>query len=77
MEETSYSYTRYNDGSADLKVYPSIIRLASSKLYQDLDGDGPIDRIRINGPEWQYTNHGHLLTRHLWIAFLWIGAAVG
>lgn len=48
-------YTRYTDGSSDMKIYPSIVghRVASSKMFQDLDGDGLVDRIRINGPEWQ------------------------
>jgi hypothetical protein len=54
-------YTQYKDGSVDLKVYPGNPRghrLLVSKLYQDLDGDRKVDRIRINGSE--FTVH-HLI----------------
>jgi len=49
-------YVKYKDGSADVKIYPNIWghRYASSKFYQDLNGDGKIDRVRINGPKWQF-----------------------
>ncbi|MBN1377393.1 hypothetical protein JW949_03645 [Candidatus Woesearchaeota archaeon] len=58
-------YTIYNDGSTDVKVYPGVWghRIASSKLYQDLDGDGLVDRIRVNGPEWQAHRLKSLLIR--------------
>lgn len=58
-------YTKYNDNSSDLKTYPSILghRYSSSKLYQDLDGDSKIDRIRINGPEWQMNRIKDILIR--------------
>ncbi|MDD5192037.1 MAG: hypothetical protein PHH54_01640 [Candidatus Nanoarchaeia archaeon] len=43
-------YTRYPDGSQDVKIYPGIShQYADSKLYQDLNGDGIVDRIRENG----------------------------
>lgn len=58
-------YTRYNNGSADLKIYPKLLghRTLSSKLYQDFDGDGLVDRIRINGPEWQMNRLKDILVR--------------
>ena len=41
-------YTEYIDNSVDLKVYPKLLghRLESSRLVQDLDGDGLSDKIR-------------------------------
>ena len=58
-------YTKYEDGSADLKVYPDIIghRYASSKLYEDLNGDGLVDKIRINGPEFLMHRLNKILVR--------------
>ena len=45
-------YTRYLDGSQDVKIYPGLShRLLGSELHQDFDGDGLIDRIRQDGPE--------------------------
>lgn len=47
-------YTKYADGSQDVKIYPWFgHRLIGSELHQDLDGDNVIDRIRRNGPEWK------------------------
>ena len=59
-------YTRYKDISMeDIKVYPSILghRYASSKLYQNLDGDDFIDIIRVNGPEWKMNRLEKILVR--------------
>jgi hypothetical protein len=55
----------YSDGMADVKVYPSFWghRYASSRLYQDIDGDGLVDKIRINGPEWQMNRLKYVLDR--------------
>ena len=45
-------YTKYADGSQDVKIYPGFShRWVGSELHQDLDGDGLIDRIRQDGPE--------------------------
>ena len=40
-------YTRYADGSQDVEEYPA--RGYFSTFYQDLNGDGLVDRIRKNG----------------------------
>lgn len=40
-------YTKYSDGSRDVKVYPTI-NTYESEFYQDLNGDGKVDRIRQN-----------------------------
>jgi hypothetical protein len=34
-----------------------------SKLYQDLNGDGLVDRIRQNGAEWKMNRLADLLVR--------------
>jgi len=45
-------YTKYLDGSQDVKIYPSLgHRLFNSELHQDLNGDGLVDRIREDGSE--------------------------
>jgi hypothetical protein len=48
-------YVEYPDGSKEIKLYPNYFghRWGSSEFCQDLDGDGTVDRIRINGPEWK------------------------
>ncbi len=47
-------YTSYTDGSQDVKIYPGLgHRFFDSLLYQDLNGDGLVDRIRQNGAEWE------------------------
>jgi hypothetical protein len=57
-------YTRYKDGSQDVKIYPgSGHRMFSSELHQDLDGDGLIDRIRQDGPEWKWHRLNIILVR--------------
>lgn len=57
-------YTKYTDGSHDIKIYPGLgHRLFDSELYQDLDGDGDVDRIRRNGPEWKSNQLTKLLVR--------------
>ncbi|MBL7147926.1 MAG: hypothetical protein ISS82_03820 [Nanoarchaeota archaeon] len=60
-------FTKYKDGSVDLKVYPGILshRIISSKLYQDLNGDGLVDRIRNNGPAWQFNRLRYILDREV------------
>lgn len=45
-------FTRYDDGSQDIKEYPWFgHRFLDSELRQDLNGDGQVDRIRQNGSE--------------------------
>lgn len=57
-------YTRYTDGSQDVKRYPGLgHRLWDSELHQDLDGDGLVDRIRKNGAEWKMNRLNELLIR--------------
>ncbi len=58
-------YTRYFDGSRDIKEYPGIFthRYLSSDFYQDLQGDGLVDRIRENGSEFLLNRFGKLLVR--------------
>ena len=57
-------YTRYDDGTRDVKIYPGLShRLFDSELYQDLDGDGLVERIRRNGAEWKMNRLNKLLVR--------------
>jgi hypothetical protein len=58
-------YTRYKDGSQDVKTYPGFLshRIMSSELYQDLNGDGLVDRIRQDGPEWKMHRLKNILIR--------------
>lgn len=57
-------YTRYSDGSQDVKLYHDLgRRLFGSELYQDLDGDNKIDRIRYNGAEWKLNRLSKILIR--------------
>lgn len=57
-------FTRYADGSMDVKLYPSLShRMLSSELYQDFDGDGLVDRIRVNGSELSFHRLKKLLVR--------------
>lgn len=57
-------YTKYHDGSQDIKIYPSLgPRLWDSELHQDLNGDGKIDRIRRQGAEWKMNRLSELLVR--------------
>lgn len=57
-------YTKYSDGSQDVKIYPGFAhRLFDSELHQDLNGDGLIDRIRQNGAEWKMNHLSELLVR--------------
>ena len=72
-ETTSYAkglvahieYTKYKDGSEDVKKYPDILghRYLSSTLYQNFDGDDFVDRIRKNGPEWKMHRLKGILVR--------------
>lgn len=57
-------YTKYKDGSQDIKEYPSFRFLVSADLIQDLNGDGKADRIRIEGPKWE-SHKLHKLTEIL------------
>jgi len=57
-------YTRYFDGSQDVKIYPYLgHRMFSSELDQDLDGDGKVDRIRKDGSEFKGNRLAELLIR--------------
>jgi len=57
-------YTRYSDDSQDVKIYPGFgHRLFSSELHQDLNGDGLVDRIRQDGPEWKMHRLYDILVR--------------
>ncbi|MDI6721494.1 MAG: hypothetical protein QMD85_03825 [Candidatus Aenigmarchaeota archaeon] len=56
-------YSRYSDGSHDVKVYPDLHRFFDSDLYQDLDGDGDVDRIRRQGAEPKMNRLTELLVR--------------
>lgn len=48
-------YVVYGSGMQDVKVYPSWgHRYTESTFYQDSNGDGLVDFIRINGPEYTY-----------------------
>jgi hypothetical protein len=40
-------YAKYRDGSQDVKIEPEY-NYSERLFYQDLDGDGRVDRIRIN-----------------------------
>ena len=57
-------FTRYSDGSMDVKEYPGLgHRMFDSELHQDINGDGLIDRIRKNGAEWKMNHLSELLVR--------------
>ncbi len=56
-------YTRYADGSQDVKEYPNFGRLFDSTFHQDLDGDGLVDRIRRNAGEWESNRLEEFLVR--------------
>ena len=57
-------HTQFSDGSQDVKIYPGLgHRLWDSKLYQDRDGDGDVDRIRQNGAEWKMNRLSKMLIR--------------
>ena len=57
-------YTRYSDGSQDVKEYHGFAhRLFDSELHQDLNGDGLVDRIRQNGAGWKMNHLSELLIR--------------
>jgi hypothetical protein len=45
-------FTKFNDNGYEIKTYPGYgHRFGHSKLYQDIDSDGSVDRIRINASE--------------------------
>ncbi len=49
-------FTRYANGSQDVKIYPSFgHRISGSELDEDINGDGKVDRIRKQGSE--FTMH--------------------
>ncbi len=57
-------YTKYNDSSQDVKVYPDFgHRIFSSELDQDLNGDGLVDRIRLNSGELKMNKLNEILIR--------------
>ncbi len=57
-------YTKYQDGSQDLKIYPGLgHRLWDSEFHEDLDGDNKIDRIRRHGSELKMNSLRELLIR--------------
>lgn len=57
-------FTHYADGSMDVKVYPGLgHRMLGSELYQDFDGNGLVDRIRVNGSEASFHRLKELLVR--------------
>ena len=57
-------YTKYFDGSQDVKVYPGLgHRIYGSEIHQDFNGDGIVDRIRFDGPEWKMHRLGNILER--------------
>ncbi|MFT4308219.1 MAG: hypothetical protein ACMXYM_02510 [Candidatus Woesearchaeota archaeon] len=50
--------TVFADGSAEVKRYHGFgHRFFASDFYQDLNGDGRVDRIRRNGPEFAMNRH--------------------
>jgi len=58
-------YTKYADGSQDVKVYPGLgHRMFGSELHQDLNGDGLVGRIRQDGPEWKFHRLNKILVRN-------------
>jgi len=57
-------FTRYFDGSIDVKEYPGLgHRLFDSELHQDINGDGLVDRIRKNGSELKMNQLSEILVR--------------
>ena len=57
-------FTRYSDGSMDVKEYPGLgHRMFDSELHQDINGDGLVDRIRKNGAEWKMNKLSEILVR--------------
>jgi hypothetical protein len=55
-------YIRYADGSQDVKIYGNF-RDSKSSFYQDLDGDGRVDRIRINSSRFKANRLSGLFIR--------------
>ena len=56
-------YTKYSDGSRDVKIYPIFGGISNSELRQDIDGDGIVDRIRGSGAGWKGHKFTELLIR--------------
>ena len=57
-------YTKYSNGSQDVKEYPNFgYRMFSSEIHQDLNGDGLVDRIREEGPEFKMHRLSTILVR--------------
>ena len=57
-------YIKYHDGSQDVKIYPKLShRYYDSIIYQDIDGDNKVDRIRANAPDYKYNKFSVLLFR--------------
>lgn len=57
-------YSVFNDGSKEIRIYPVMgTRNQTSESYQDLNGDGKIDRIRKNASEWKMHHLTSILVR--------------
>jgi hypothetical protein len=57
-------YTQYPNHNQEVKIYPGLgHRYVSSELHQDFNGDGLVDRIRIDGPEWKMNQLNDILDR--------------
>tara|TARA_Y100000034_G_C6732953_1_gene324834 strand:+ start:244 stop:654 length:411 start_codon:yes stop_codon:yes gene_type:complete len=55
-------YTRFSDGSQEVGIHPGYPRSFESKLFEDLDGDDKVDRIRTTSNEF-WMNQENILTR--------------
>lgn len=57
-------YTRYADGSRDVRVYhPLGHKIFDSELHQDFNGDGKVDRIRVDGADLKFNSLTEILVR--------------
>lgn len=56
-------FTKYKDGSSDVKAYPTLRWNISSDLMQDLNGDGKVDRIRMQGTWFKKERLNDILVR--------------
>ena len=58
-------YVKFSEGSQEVKEYPSLGHgMIGSKLYEDFNGDGLVDRIRENGAAWKEYRITRLLVRN-------------
>jgi len=59
-------YVKYADNSQEFKIYNGLgHKYQESTLAQDLNGDGLVDRIRINGSEFSFNRLKKTLVRSL------------